>query len=239
MGTFPIHRLVRHQHLINMHVIRIWDLPTRLFHWLLALCVTGLIATGTIGGAWMEWHLRLGYAVLALLLFRVLWGFLGGRWSRFASFVYSPRSLLAYLRGRAPLEHTVGHTPLGALSVFALLLVLAAQVSTGLMSDDEIATFGPLTRFVSGDTVLAATGFHKDIGQYLVIGLVALHLLAIAWYRVVRRQSLTRPMVSGDKPLAVPIAPSRDGLWDRVMAAALLGVCAAFVGWLVSAGYAF
>lgn len=222
-----------------MHVIRIWDLPTRLFHWLLALCVIGLVATGTLGGAWMEWHLRLGYAVLTLLLFRLVWGFLGGRWSRFASFVYSPRSLLEYLRGRAPLEHTVGHTPLGALSVFALLLVLATQVGTGLMSDDEIATFGPLTRFVSGDTVLAATGFHKDIGQYLVIGLIALHLLAIVWYRVARRLSLTRPMVLGDKPLPAPVIPSRDGPWDRIMAAALLGVCAAFVGWLVSVGYAF
>lgn len=239
MGTFPIHWLARHQLLINMHVVRIWDLPTRLFHWLLALCVIGLVATGTLGGAWMEWHLRLGYAALALLLFRLLWGFLGGRWSRFASFAYSPRSLMGYLSGRAPLEHTAGHTPLGALSVFALLLVLATQVGTGLMSDDEIATFGPLTRFVSGDTVLAATGFHKDIGQYLVIGLVVLHLMAIAWYRAIRRQSLTKPMVLGDKHLPSPVAPSRDGLWDRVMAAVLLGVCAAFVGWLVSVGYAF
>jgi len=100
-----------------MYVIRIWDLPTRLFHWLLVLCVGGLIATGTVGGVWMEWHLRLGYAVLTLLLFRLLWGFLGGRWSRFASFIYSPRSLMDYLRGQAPLEHTAGHTPLGALSV--------------------------------------------------------------------------------------------------------------------------
>jgi cytochrome b len=222
-----------------MYVIRIWDLPTRLFHWLLVLCVGGLIATGTVGGVWMEWHLRLGYAVLTLLLFRLLWGFLGGRWSRFASFIYSPRSLMDYLRGQAPLEHTAGHTPLGALSVFALLLALATQVGTGLMSDDEIATFGPLARFVSGDTVLAATGFHKDIGQYLVIGLVALHLLAIVWYRAVRRQSLTKPMVLGNKHLFSPVAPSSDGLWDRIMAAALLGVCAVFVSWLVSVGYAF
>ncbi|NIM56367.1 MAG: cytochrome B [Xanthomonadales bacterium] len=221
-----------------MHVIRIWDLPTRLFHWLLAVCVVGLVATGTLGGAWMAWHLRLGYAVLALLLFRLLWGFLGGRWSRFASFVYSPRSLTGYLRGRAPLEHTAGHTPLGALSVFALLLVLATQVGSGLMSDDEIATFGPLTRFVSGDTVSAATGFHKDIGQYLVIALVVLHLLAIVWYRIGKRQSLVRPMVLGDKQLPAPLVPSRDGLRDRVLAAALLGVCVAFVGWLVSVGYA-
>lgn len=221
-----------------MHTIRIWDLPTRLFHWLLALCVIGLITTGTLGGAWMEWHLRLGYAVLALLLFRLVWGFLGGRWSRFASFVYSPRSLLRYLRGRAPLEHTAGHTPLGALSVFALLLALAAQVGSGLMSDDEIATFGPLVRFVSGETVSAATGFHKDVGQYLVIGLLVLHLLAIAWYLFVKRQPLVHPMLKGDKQLPAPLPPSRDGRWDRALAGALLGVCSAFVAWLVSVGYA-
>lgn len=221
-----------------MHTIRIWDLPTRLFHWLLALCVIGLLITGTLGGAWMEWHLRLGYAVLALLLFRLVWGFLGGRWSRFASFIYSPRSLRGYLRGRAPLEHTAGHTPLGALSVFALLLALATQVGTGLMSDDEIATFGPLTRFVSGETVSAATGFHKNVGQYLVIGLLLLHLLAIAWHLFVKRQPLVKPMVLGDKQLPAPLPPSRDGLWDRALAGTLLGVCAAFVAWLVSVGYA-
>nr|MCU0941443.1 cytochrome b/b6 domain-containing protein [Hydrogenophaga sp.] len=93
-----------------MHTIRIWDLPTRLFHWLLAFCVVGLVVTGNVGGAWMEWHLRLGYAVVALLVFRVCWGFIGGRWSRFASFVYSPASLVRYLRGQAPLAHTAGHS---------------------------------------------------------------------------------------------------------------------------------
>ncbi len=80
----------------------------------------------------MEWHFRLGYAVLALLLFRLLWGFVGGRWSRFAAFVYGPRSVVAYLRGRAHPDHLIGHTPLGALSVFAVLAILAFQVATGL-----------------------------------------------------------------------------------------------------------
>lgn len=221
-----------------MHTIRIWDLPTRLFHWALALAVFGLLITGSVGGAWMQWHLPLGYAVLALLGFRLLWGVLGGRWSRFTSFVYAPASLLNYLRGRARPEHRAGHTPLGALSVFALLLVLAAQVASGLMSDDEIATFGPLVRFVSGDLVASATGFHKDIGQYLVMGLVALHLLAIAWYALVKRQSLIKPMLLGDKHLPEPVPASRDGLPHRLLAAALLGACAAGVALLVRIGYA-
>ena len=224
--------------LMTMHTIRIWDLPTRLFHWALALCVFGLLITGTLGGTWMDWHLPLGYATLALLAFRLVWGLLGGRWSRFTSFVYSPAALIAYLRGRARTEHRAGHTPLGALSVFALLTVLASQVLTGLMSDDEIGLFGPLVRFVSGDTVSAATGFHKDIGQYLVMGLVALHLMAIAWYALVKRQSLIKPMLSGDKHLPEAVPASHDALAHRLLAAVLLGLCAAAVFWLVSAGYA-
>ena len=139
---------------------RIWDLPTRVFHWTLSVAVIGLIATG-LGGV-MEWHFRLGYTVLALLLFRLLWGFVGGRWSRFASFFYGPGSVVAYLRGRAHPDHVIGHTPLGALSVFAVLTVLAVQVGTGLMADDEISAAGPLTRFVSGDVVSLATGWHED-----------------------------------------------------------------------------
>ena len=96
------------------HRIRVWDLPTRLFHWLLALCVVGLVVTGKVGGAAMDWHARLGYAVLALLLFRLAWGFIGGHWSRFATFLYAPRSVGAYLAGRGHPDHLVGHNPLGA-----------------------------------------------------------------------------------------------------------------------------
>ncbi len=222
-----------------MHTIRIWDLPTRLFHWLLAFCVVGLVVTGNVGGAWMEWHLRLGYAVVALLVFRVCWGFIGGRWSRFASFIYSPASLVRYLRGQAPLAHTAGHSPLGALAVFAMLLVLAAQVGTGLMSDDEIATFGPLVRFVSGDTVEAATSYHKNIGKFLVIGLVVIHLLAIAFYKLARRKPLTRAMVTGNKQLSEPMPAANDGWAHRLLALGLLVLAGAGVAWMVRAGTTF
>ena len=153
-----------------MHTVRVWDLPTRAFHWLLAAAVIGMVVTAKVGGNWMVWHLRLGHVVLALLLFRVLWGFVGGHWSRFSNFVYSPRALWRYLRGQAPAEHQMGHSPLGALSVFALLAALSLQVVTGLMSDDEIAFFGPLVRFVDGSTVSQATDFHKSLGQWLVLG---------------------------------------------------------------------
>lgn len=220
------------------HTVRIWDLPTRLFHWALAACIVALVVTAKVGGNAMEWHFRLGYAVLALLVFRILWGLVGGRWSRFAAFLYSPARLLRYLRGTPHPEDGIGHSPLGALSVFALLAALAAQVVTGLLSDDEIAFAGPLTRFVSSAVVGQATGYHKDIGQYLVLGLVALHLLAIVFYVAVRRQRLVRPMLQGDKHLPAPAAASRDDWASRLAALLVLAASAGLAWWVASLGAA-
>ena len=222
-----------------MSTVRVWDLPTRLFHALLAVSVVGLVITAKVGGNWMNWHLRLGYLVLALLLFRLVWGLVGGHWSRFAQFFYTPSQLWAYLRGRGLPLWSVGHSPTGALSVFALLAVLGAQVVSGLFSDDEIAFFGPLTRFVDGDTVGLATGYHKAVGQWLLLGLVGLHLLAIAYYRWVRHVRLVPAMVHGDKDLspslgAVPA--SADGWRPRLLAALVAAACAAFTVWLVGLG---
>jgi cytochrome b len=214
--------------------VRVWDLPTRLFHWLLAACVIGLVVTGKQGA--MDWHARLGYAVLTLLAFRLVWGILGGRWSRFSSFVYSPGSVLAYLRRQAHPDHLIGHNPLGALSVFAMLLVLAAQVATGLIGDDEIAFTGPLNRFVASSTGLAATWYHKAIGQWLLIGLVVLHVAAVLFYLWKKRENLVRPMLVGDKVLAHPAQPSRDDLASRMVALVLLAACAAVVAWVVGLG---
>ncbi|MFT3779118.1 MAG: cytochrome b/b6 domain-containing protein [Ottowia sp.] len=211
-----------------MQLVRIWDLPTRLFHWLLAACVIALVVTAKLGGEAMNWHLRLGYAVFGLLVFRLLWGLVGGHWSRFASFVPTPGRLARYLRGRTRAADTAGHNPLGALSVLAMLAVLGLQVATGLMADDEIAFAGPLTPLVSGEVVSLATRWHKSWGQYLVIGLVVLHVLAIAWY-LVRRQNLVKPMVTGDKLLAEPVPPARDTPGARLLALVLLAVAAGVV----------
>ena len=216
---------------------RIWDLPTRVFHWTLSAAVIGLIATG-LGGV-MEWHFRLGYLVLALLLFRLLWGFVGGRWSRFASFFYGPGSVVAYVRGRAHPDHVIGHTPLGGLSVFAVLTVLAAQVGTGLVADDEVSAAGPLTRFVSSQVVSLATGWHASQGKTLVIALVSLHVLAVLFYVLVKRHRLVRPMVSGDKLITRTsavgvVAPSRDDAASRGLALVLFAVCAGAAYWIAS-----
>jgi cytochrome b len=221
---------------LNTHRARIWDLPTRVFHWALLLCVLGLAATGLTGGNWMVWHFRFGYAVATLLLFRIIWGFVGGYWSRFASFIYSPASVMAYLQGRAKPEHTAGHNPLGAGSVFAMLLVLLAQVSSGLLSDDEIAFAGPLTRFVSGQWVSLATWWHKDVGKWLLLALVLLHIAAILFYWFKKRENLVGPMIAGDKQLPNPVPSARDTSGTRLLALVLLALCAAAVYGVASLG---
>jgi cytochrome b len=218
--------------------VRVWDLPTRVFHWLLVACVVGLIATGYTGGPALVWHARLGYCVLTLLLFRIVWGFVGGRWTRFANFLYHPRAVLAYVRGRSHPDHLIGHNPLGAASVYAMLLVLLAQVGTGLFADDETAFTGPLNRFVSTARGLAATWYHKEIGQRLLIALVLLHLAAVLYYLFRKRQNLIAPMIRGDKEVATPAISSRDDAISRVGAVVVLALAAAAVTWLVRLGLA-
>ena len=216
--------------------VRVWDLPTRVFHWALVLLIVVQLTTASIGGNWMTWHFRSGYAIFSLLLFRLVWGLIGGRWSRFASFIYAPSSLVAYLRGRAHPDHLVGHSPIGAGSVFAMLALLAAQVGTGLFSDDEIFNSGPLTRFVSNDTVSSATAWHAGFGKYLLLALIVLHIGAVLFYLWRRKQNLIRPMIGGDKRLAHPVRPSRDDAASRLAALLLLGACGGLVAWIVSLG---
>lgn len=213
------------------HAVRIWDLPTRLFHWLLVICIVALVVTAKMGGNAMNWHLILGQMALALLIFRVLWGFAGGYWSRFGRLLPSPAAVLRYLRGHASLPERAGHNPLGALSVLAMLIILIAQVASGLLADDEIAFSGPLTRFVSGDAISTATQYHAHWGQYLIYALVGLHLLAIGWYSW-RGHKLVPAMLSGDKQLQAPVTPARDSAGTRALAA-VLAIAASGIAWWV------
>lgn len=219
-----------------MKPIRIWDLPTRLFHWLLAAAVIGLIITGKVGGNAMTWHLRLSYVVFALLIFRLIWGLIGGHWSRFASFIPTPARIASHFRRDTDADLHAGHSPLGALSVFAMLAVLAAQIASGLIADDEIAFSGPLTALVSGDTVYLATDYHAEVGQWLVISLVILHVLAILFYRMVKKKNLIKPMILGDKWQPVSTPASRDTAGTRLLALVVLCVSAAIVYSVVQLG---
>ncbi len=215
-------------------IVRVWDAPTRLFHWALVTCFAGLVVSSQIGGAAMVWHFRFGYGVLTLLLFRLVWGFQGGYWSRFATFIYAPIQIWRYLRGNGAPNQQVGHNPLGALSVFAMLALLAFQVVSGLMSDDEIAAAGPLTRFVSSEWVSYATYYHKEIGKLALLVLVALHLGAIGFYFFKSGENLVRPMLHGDKTLAFTANSASDTLADRLRAAAIFLVCALLVAGTVT-----
>lgn len=215
-----------------MNKVRIWDLPTRVFHWGLVLCLVGLIGTGKIGGEAMVWHFRLGYTVLSLLLFRLVWGFMGGFWSRFHVFVVGPMAIWRYLQGRHS-SPAVGHNPLGALSVLAMLSFILIQVATGLVSDDEIATAGPLAKMVTSAWVTKATYYHNAIGQYVLYGLVFLHLAAMAFYYFKRKENLVPAMLLGDKMLSEPHTSARDDGKSRLTALVVFAVCAGLVTGLV------
>jgi len=217
---------------------RVWDLPTRLFHWVLVVAVVALVVTGHVGGGAMTWHFRCGYVVFTLLLFRLLWGLVGGRWSRFASFAYGPSATMRYLRGDSRTDdwHDVGHNPLGSLSVFALLALLAVQVATGLVADDEIANTGPLNRFVSNTIAGKATFWHADVGQWIIVALAVLHIGAILFYLHRRGNNLVRPMLTGDKSLPAGTPAASDGAATRLLALLIGAVCAGAVTWVVALG---
>jgi cytochrome b len=209
----------------------IWDLPTRVFHWLLAAAVAGMIATGKIGGDdVIVWHARLGYCVGALLMFRVVWGFVGGHWSRFESFPPSIAQAWRYWREGEPLDLR-GHSPLGALSVYAMLAFLALQVASGLFAETKEDFAGPLAALVSNATVHFMTGYHKRVGQLVVIALVVLHVAAVAVYAS-RGRDLVSPMWHGRKPVPGATPGSRDDARTRWLALGIMSLCS-LVMWAV------
>ncbi|MDX3906759.1 MAG: cytochrome b/b6 domain-containing protein [Pigmentiphaga sp.] len=218
----------------DSRTLRIWDLPTRIFHWLLVACVIGAFVTIKVGGLWLEYHMLFGYGVLGLVLFRILWGFVGGSHARFARFVRGPRAILAYLRGTMP--RSPGHNPLGALSVLAMLLLLGYQAVTGLFANDDIFTEGPLASRVSKDLSDQLTRLHK-LDEWPILILVGLHIAAIAWYRLAKKQKLTKAMITGDAPasdFAAGADPVRDTAATRLFALVIAAIVAAVVYGIVS-----
>ena len=222
---------------VPMITVRIWDLPTRLFHWALATCVIGLVISGNVGGNAMVWHFRFGYAVLTLVLFRLVWGFAGGQWSRWSSLPLQPRHVWTYLRARSSDQPYVGHNPLGSWSIVAMLFFLCLQVSTGLISDDEIANAGPLTTLVSGHWVSWATAWHKNWGKLIILALVFTHLIALLWHRLQKHPPLLPAMLHGDKSLQEPVPASQDQLRHRFRALLFLAMSALAVYGLLSLGH--
>ncbi len=215
--------------------VPVWDAAVRLFHWTLVALVVTAVVTAKLGGNAMTWHMRSGFAILALVLFRILWGFAGSRHARFGSFVRGPRAVLAYVQALRAGAHppVAGHNPLGGWSVVALLLVLLVQATTGLFSNDDIATDGPLVKLVTKDLSDTITGLHHR-NVWLIGGLVAMHLGAVLYHLLVLRDNLIHPMVTGVKRLPAALAAGSDAPAPMTRAVVLLGLCALAVWWVVT-----
>ena len=216
--------------------VRVWDLPTRLFHWSLVLLVSFSGITGEFGDDFganvLDWHARSGYAILTLLFFRLLWGFVGGTHARFRSFVRGPRAVLAYLRGLSAgkSEPHLGHNPAGGWSVLLMLACLSLQVGTGLfLSDDDLGFTAPLANYVSDRMSDRLHALH-EANFFVLMVLVALHLSAVAFHLWVKKENLVRAMVSGNKTIAAP--PQRGG--HPLLGALVLAIAAAAAWFIVN-----
>lgn len=203
------------------HSPLVWDLPVRLFHWLLVLAVLGSYVTHRLGLSWFNYHLWCGYTVLVLVTARILWGFVGTRHARFGGFLRGPGAMWHYLISwKSGTSHAIGHNPLGGWMVLLLLLLLLAQALTGLYANDQISNTGPLFGYVSGHTSDRLSSWHHWIFNVL-LGAIGLHLIAVLVYRLVRREDLITPMFSGRKP-QVPAADEISGSRTWLFALILL-----------------
>jgi cytochrome b len=213
---------------------RVWDLPVRVFHWMLVLAVAGAWGTHALGVAYFRYHVWCGYVVLVLVAFRLLWGVAGTRHARFAQFVRGPMVTLRYARqllgGAAP--HVPGHNPLGAWMVLALLAALLAQALLGLFANDEIFNFGPLYGYVSNARSVALTGLHRRL-FYWILAAVALHVAAVGWHRFARGENLVRSMITGRKAAAIVPEQEAIGSSRSWLALLIVAVLAAALAWIV------
>jgi cytochrome b len=203
--------------------VLVWDWPLRVFHWVLAVAIAISFATHYLGIEWFDWHRRAGYVALVLIAFRVAWGVVGPHYARFTSFMQGPRAILDYVRG-ARSHPPAGHNPLGGLSVVALLLVVAVQAVTGLFANDEIANAGPFYGWITQETSNRLTSWH-ELNSNVLLGLIGLHLAAVAWHDLVRRHGLARSMWTGRRAAGEGIASSR-GLLAVCIVLALIGALA-------------
>lgn len=208
----------------------VWDLPLRLFHWLLVLAVAGALVTVQLDGDWMVWHARCGLTVLGLLSFRLVWGVVGPTYSRFGQFLPTPSALKVYLSGR---WQGLGHSPLAALSVYALISLFSFQALSGVFASDDIAFSGPLAHQVSYALSSQLSFWHRW-NEELIYALLALHVLAILVYRL-RGQHLLGPMIHGRKQTVDPQA--QDARGGGAMAFIIAAAIAAMVVWLANGSW--
>ncbi|MBE0509880.1 MAG: cytochrome b/b6 domain-containing protein [Chromatiales bacterium] len=208
--------------------VRTWDIPTRIFHWAVVILVAGGWLSHKYGDFTLIWHKWNGYALLTLLLFRLMWGVVGSSTARFTQFPISPRSIFGYLRSGMH-QKFLGHNPLGSLSVLALLLAMFVQAFSGLFATDDIIVNGPLRWLVARETASFLDSIHRQAYDILLM-LVGLHLAAIFYYRFVRKDNLITPMITGYKcPEQVPEGAAAQ--WRPIWLALICLGIAAFIVW--------
>lgn len=181
--------------------VTLWDPIVRAFHWLLVGFFATSMYLGHFGPGDMSYHFWSGYAIAGLIVLRLIWGLFGPRPARLSSLIHGPRAIFGYLSrfGRRSPSHYPGHNPIGSLSVIAMLLLLSAQIFTGLFADPEdYLNYGPLADMVEAETNQAASGWHERIGNLLLV-LVAMHVSVILFYRIWKREDLVSPMIKGGK----------------------------------------
>ena len=213
----------------------VWDLPLRLFHWLLVASMTASYVTAKLGFDWMQWHFYLGYWTIGLLVFRVLWGFFGPRHARFSSFIHAPGAIWLYMKGmfRRDTARSIGHNPVGGLMVILMLFLVAVQATTGLFTTDDVVWAGPYNPSVSSSTASTLSTIHS-INFNIIIGVVCLHIAAILFYALYKRQNLVVPMLHGHLPSA--LVPEHEAISNSQLVKALVVsvVAGAFVYWVLA-----
>ncbi|BDX06037.1 cytochrome b/b6 domain-containing protein [Planctobacterium marinum] len=188
----------------------VWDLPVRLFHWLLVLAIAAQWYTGEQGDTWLEWHFYIGYFTLGLILFRVVWGFCGTRYALFSEFLVSPGKALKSLKDKS--SQFIGHTPLGGYMTVLLLVVIFLQAMSGLFTSDEIFTDGPWRSVISGDYQELADWAHGNLFTVIQVA-VALHIAAAFYYLIIKKQNLIRAMIDGKKSISKDKTITSSKLW--------------------------
>jgi cytochrome b len=214
--------------------VAVWDLPVRIVHWWIVVLLAGLVATGLAGNEWLQWHMRFGQAMLALVVFRTLWGFVGSRNARFAAFLYRPKDVARYARTafRRYQPHST-HNPLGGWMVVLLLGALLLQAVTGLFTTDDILWSGPLAEKVAESTSATLSSIHRRF-WWVLVALSALHIGAVLTYLVLLKENLIGPMVHGRKRLPEGIGDPADASASTVKAGLLLVACGVATWYLLN-----
>ena len=213
--------------------IRVWDIPIRLFHWVLVALITSQFLIAWVFTEQIDLHVKLGYLTLALIVFRIFWGFIGTAHAQFKNFLVSPTSLVAYIKGlfnQTSQSKSAGHNPIGGYSTIAIIACILAQGFSGLFCDDDVFTVGPLRHLVSDNATSIFNQIHALNGKILV-GLLCTHVAAIFWHLLVKRENLIKPMITGKK---IAIKDDKYMNWTEKPLAALLAFTLASIAvWVV------